>query len=111
MIIAIPTNGTDLHEPLSDQFGRAKFFCVYNLENKAVEFLENPALNAPGGAGIQSADLLLNRNVNVLITYRIGEKALSVMKKAQIEIFAPVGKDIAENIRSFISGRLPKLPV
>jgi len=52
MRLVIPANGADLVAPTSPISGRSQLFLLVDPETLDFEALPNPALDAPGGAGI-----------------------------------------------------------
>jgi predicted Fe-Mo cluster-binding NifX family protein len=106
MKIAIPVDGMDMETNVCISFGRAPYFLIYNTETKESLFLENTAAESQGGAGIKAAQLLVDRNVDALLTPRCGENAAEVIKAAHIKIYKTAGLSAKENIHAFISGTL-----
>jgi predicted Fe-Mo cluster-binding NifX family protein len=48
MIIGIPVEENSINSNVSDNFGRANFFLIYNDETSKYTFLENTAKNSQG---------------------------------------------------------------
>lgn len=85
MIIAVPTNDK---KTVSDVFGRAGFFALYDTEKKEITYLDNSANAAlPGGAGINAGSMLLENNISKIVTIDFGPKAKDVMKDKPVERF------------------------
>lgn len=58
MKIAVSSAEKSLDGKVDPRFGRAAYFIIYDPENDRSECLENTqSLNAPGGAGIQAAQI------------------------------------------------------
>jgi predicted Fe-Mo cluster-binding NifX family protein len=93
MKIAIPSNDKEM---VSENFGRAGFFVIFDLENHTTEIINNEVnLNAEQGAGIQSASLLVKNGINAVLAPHVGPKAFEVLKSAKLTIFATTGKNMA----------------
>lgn len=90
-------------------FGRAPLFLVYDLEKDKEEYLENPAANAQGGAGIKAAQFVADKDAKVLITVRCGENAAEVFKEAGIKIYKAQGLDSKQNIELLKENKLEEL--
>ena len=62
-----------------------------------------------GGAGMQAAQFLVDREVGVLITPRCGEKAAEVLGAAGMEIFKSANKAAADDLAAYGEGKLERL--
>ena len=79
MDVLITSEGKDLDSELCPRFGRAPVFLVVDVDTAEAEAVENPAVEAESGAGIQSAQLVVDRGVRHVITGRVGPKAMAVL--------------------------------
>lgn len=61
---------------------------------------------SPGGAGIKAAQLIVDENVQAVLTPRCGENAAQVLQAAGIALYKTNGTSLEENIRSFVQGEL-----
>ncbi|RLC68193.1 MAG: dinitrogenase iron-molybdenum cofactor biosynthesis protein, partial [Chloroflexi bacterium] len=52
MKVAVSSNGSDLNAPVSPVFGRCPYYIFVDTETMEYEAIANPAMAAPGGAGI-----------------------------------------------------------
>lgn len=88
MLIAIPATEQTLTSEIASRFARAKYFIIYDPSNETFQALENSQdlFNAQG-AGIQAAQIVLDSNAKVLITYNCGPKAVALLQRGQIEVF------------------------
>lgn len=101
MIIAVPAESQSLDSPICQSFGRAPFYCIYDSETERSRFIENTAVKASGGAGVEAAQLLVDQGVQILITYRLGEHAARILNAADAQILKAVDLSIADNIASW----------
>jgi predicted Fe-Mo cluster-binding NifX family protein len=85
MPIAIPVSNKSIDSSLDDRFGRCPFFCLYNLETRQIEFLENSMKNGSGGVGPQVVEFLANNGVNKVYAVEFGPKAKEMLDKLKIE--------------------------
>lgn len=107
MIIVIPVNND---KSISNTFGRAVLFAVINSESNSVDYIENTQnLNAVQGAGIQSAQKVINNNGNILITKHCGPKAFKVLQSESIRVFLTNSNDLSEAIKLYNKGQLEEL--
>jgi predicted Fe-Mo cluster-binding NifX family protein len=87
MKIAIPIDEKNEKTVMSDRFGRASFYLIYDDTNNAIELLENHAAQARGGAGIQASQFLISQEIKTVIAPEIGPNALRVLKSSNTKIY------------------------
>ena len=110
MKIAFTTSGNDLTAPLDSRFGRAPKFLVYNMEKKDFIIMDNTQnLNAPQGAGIQSAKNVIEAGVEVVVTGHTGPKAFTVLRQAKVRIFLCSNKTVQEALEDYQNGNLKEI--
>ena len=109
MKIALPIDEKDLNNEVSVSFGRAPYYAVYDTETKEVEYIENTAANAKGGAGIKAAQFVVDSGAKVLITPRCGENAADVVSSAEIRMYKSEKVSAKENIEKFLVDKLSLL--
>lgn len=109
MIIGIPVEENTMNSKISDNFGRANYFLIFDDKNDGAKFLENKAARSQGGAGIEAAQILVDHNVDTLITPRCGNKAADVLKSADIKIYKSTSRSIEDNIKSLKEENLTPL--
>ena len=99
MRCVIAANGPDENASV-ERFGRCAYFVFYDTESKQTEFVENQWKEAMGGAGIQSAQFVVQKGAKKVFTGRIGPNAEMVLKNAGVEIISASGKvkDIIEKL-------------
>jgi len=75
-------------EHVGENFGRARFFAIYDTVEKTTTFLSNEDnYEAAHGVGIQSVALLSRKGVHRVITYHVGPKAKETLERTGIEVF------------------------
>ena len=109
MLIAVSINKPDLLAELSDTFGRSKYFIIYNSNDNKSEILINPFSMEMGGAGIQSARFLFEKNIDVLITTDIGAHPLSFLNSLNIKVYRCVKESAEEAIKLFKEKKLVEI--
>ena len=105
MIVALPTKTSGEKSFVSEHFGRTNFFYIYNTETKTGQVYENSNKDGQGGVGVKSSEFILNHNVDVLITPRVGEKALRVLKD-NVQMYHSTEEIVKRNIEDFLEGKL-----
>jgi predicted outer membrane repeat protein len=89
MKIGIALMEKDIEKDINQTFARAPYFAIYNSDNKEIVFFDNSAREASGGAGIKAAQFLVDKKIDSIIAFRLGENAVQVLTKANIKLFAP----------------------
>ncbi|MCP2519568.1 NifB/NifX family molybdenum-iron cluster-binding protein [Candidatus Aminicenantes bacterium AC-708-M15] len=106
MKIAITSSGPDLESPVDPRFGRCAYFIFVDPETLEFEAIENPNVGAPGGAGIQSAQLVANKGVKAVLTGSCGPNAFQTLQAAGIEVIIGVAGTVKDAIQQYKSGTL-----
>lgn len=108
MKIAISAQGTALTDPVDGRFGRARWLVIYDTdEQKIVETIDNSSnYNAPQGAGIKTAETVVNKGCEAVITGHLGPKAFNVLKSAGVKGFTGASGTIQSTIENFSEGKL-----
>jgi predicted Fe-Mo cluster-binding NifX family protein/DNA-binding PadR family transcriptional regulator len=109
MRLVIPANGTDLDAPTSPVFGRSPIFILVDPETLDFEALPNPALDAPGGAGVQAAQAVVQRGVGAVIAPSLGPNAFRVIQAAGIPAYRMEGATVREVVEAYNAGQLARL--
>ena len=104
MKIAIPVD--DNKKDVCVSFGRTPYFLFCDTETGKSEVDINPAADAEGGAGLKSAQFVVDHEPDVLITVRCGENAAEVLLAADMKIYKAQGTDAEENIKLLQEGKL-----
>jgi predicted Fe-Mo cluster-binding NifX family protein len=111
MKIAISSTNKNIDSNTSDVFGRCPYFIIAEIEDgeiKKTETIENKNTDQTSGAGISTAQLITEKNVNAVITGNVGPRALDVLKQFNIDVYSGNGV-IKEVLHEFIDGKLEKI--
>jgi len=110
MKIAISASENDLSSQIDSRFGRAKGFVIYDLDNNSHEYIDNVQnLEAAQGAGIQSAQNVINKDVDAVIAGHFGPKAFKVLSSSGIKPYTSTETTISEVIENFKNGKLNEI--
>lgn len=107
MIVAIPVDENQTDVCVS--FGRAPYVLFHHTETGETEVKKNPAAAEEGGAGIKSAQFIVDQGTHALITIRCGENAAEVLRAADITIYKAEGDLASENLAAIQEGKLSLL--
>ncbi|BBB31830.1 initrogenase iron-molybdenum cofactor biosynthesis protein [Thermotomaculum hydrothermale] len=87
MKIAVSSLGSNLDSKVDPRFGRAHGFIIYNTETDSFEHVDNSKnLSLMQGAGIQTAQFIADKGVDVVVSGSFGPKAASVLERAGIKM-------------------------
>ncbi len=109
MRLVIPANGTHLDAPTSPVFGRCQTFILVDPETLEFEALPNPAATATGGAGVQAAQLVLQKGADAILARSLGPKAFGLIQTAGISTYVLEGATVREALLAFKAKRLTRL--
>ena len=106
MKICITAAGQGLDAGVDPRFGRCQYFTIVDPDTMEFESLENAQIAASGGAGIQAAQVVANKGVEVVLTGNVGPNAYHTLQAAGIKIITGVAGKVREALESYKSGRL-----
>lgn len=109
MKVCVTANGSTLESTLDPRFGRADYFVIVDTNTMEFEPVENSAAQAAGGAGITSAQSVVDKGITVVITGNVGPNAMNVLKAGEIEIYKGLSASIKENVEKYNKGLLEKI--
>jgi predicted Fe-Mo cluster-binding NifX family protein len=106
MRIAVTANGADLDAPISPIFGRCSTYIFVDTETMQFEVVDNPALSAPGGAGIQAAQFVIERGAQAVVTGNVGPNAFGVFRSADVPVFLLGSGIVRDAVETYKKGLL-----
>lgn len=107
MKIAISAGGNDLDAPFESRFGRAPKFIIVDLETNESRVIDNTRnLNAVQGAGIQTAQNIINSGAKAVITGHCGPKAFRVLATADVKVYTASARTVREAVELYRTGKL-----
>ena len=102
MIIAIALNENHSKALVDEHFGRCACFCIYDSENRKLEYVENTNRNADEGAGCSSAEMLMQHGIQIAVAGRFGVKVVEFFRKNNIQMIIPETQKNLEEILKMI---------
>ncbi len=109
MKIAITSQGDQLNSEVDPRFGRCLYFLIVDSETDSFEAVQNPAVGAGGGAGIQASRLVLDKGVEAVVTGNVGPNAFRTLQGAGIKMYGGASGTVEESLKSFKEGKLQEL--
>jgi len=107
MKIVVTSNSADLDGPASPVFGRCSTFIFVDIETMSFEAVENPAVGAGGGAGVQAAQLVVERGARAVLTGNVGPNAFHVFEAANVPVYLVRGGTVRQAVEAYQAGQLP----
>ncbi|HJH25838.1 MAG TPA: dinitrogenase iron-molybdenum cofactor biosynthesis protein [Methanophagales archaeon] len=106
MKMCVTSVGMDLNAQVDPRFGRCQYLIFVDSDTMEFEAMPNEAIAAPGGAGIQAAQTVVNKGANVLISGNIGPNAFQVLSTADVKIATGAYGTVKEAVEMYKSGKL-----
>lgn len=94
MKIGVSSTGKTLDSLLDTRLGRCSCFIIFDNANKQWEAVDNPGIQAAGGAGIKAAQALVDAGVEAVITGNVGPNAWDILQQAQVKLYRSNGGTI-----------------
>ena len=101
MKIAITSTGKDLDSEICPRFGRADYFIIVDPETLEFSAFDNPNNKAVGGAGIQSSQIMINQDVEAVLSGRVGMNAFRVLESAGIAVYENVQGSVKDAVKMY----------
>jgi predicted Fe-Mo cluster-binding NifX family protein len=105
MKVCVSSQGDTLDALVDPRFGRCRYFIIAETDTYDFRTFENPNINAQGGAGIQSGQLLADQRVQTVLTGNIGPNAYQTLQAAGFLVITGVSGTIREAIEKFKTGQ------
>jgi len=109
MKIAISATGKDLNAQIDPRFGRCQYFIFVDSETMGFEVSDNEGLMASGGAGVQAAQLVVQKGAKALVTGNLGPNAASALSASGIKVYLVPGGTVKEAVEAYKSGTLKEV--
>lgn len=105
MKICITSNGNDLNAEVDPRFGRCRYFLFVDTDSLEFEAVENPNLDAAGGAGIQSGQFVAGKGISAVLTGNVGPNAFETLKGAGIDVVTGMSGTVREAVANYKQGK------
>ncbi len=107
MKIAVASSGPGgLEDTVSPVFGRCPTFTIVEVtgnEITSTRVMENPAMNAPGGAGIQIANTLVREGINAVIAGNFGPNATPIFINEGVDLIPLQNISVREAVMKYLN--------
>jgi predicted Fe-Mo cluster-binding NifX family protein len=106
MKIAITATAASLDAEIDPRFGRCQYFIIADPDTMEFEALENSGAMGGGGVGISTAQMIVGKGVEAVLTGNCGPNAYQVLEAAGIKVVTGVSSKVREAIENYKSGKL-----
>jgi predicted Fe-Mo cluster-binding NifX family protein len=73
----------------------------------AYEAVDNPAVGAPGGAGVQAAQFIVERGAAAVVSGNVGPNAFNVLQAADVPVYLFNDGTVRDAVTAYRAGTLP----
>jgi predicted Fe-Mo cluster-binding NifX family protein len=107
MKIAVTATSDTIDAKLDRRFGRTAWVILFDTETKDWQAVENTQnLQAAQGAGIQTAQTVVDSGADVVISGNVGPKAFRILQAANLDVYLSDAQTVQEAIAGFQAGTL-----
>ncbi|MEM0053484.1 MAG: NifB/NifX family molybdenum-iron cluster-binding protein [Nitrososphaeria archaeon] len=106
MKVAVSSTGNSLDSQVDPRFGRCPYFLIVDTDTMQFEIIENRSAFEVSGAGIQAAQNIVLKGVQVVITGNVGPNAYQVLSSAGVRVLTEAYGTVKEAIEKFKRGEL-----
>ncbi len=105
MKIAITSKGDGLDSMMDPRFGRCGYFIIVDSEDESnLKAVPNDAATAGGGAGIQAAQMVIDEDVEAVISGNFGPRAFDALSSGGVKLYTVSAQTVKEALDSFNKG-------
>lgn len=104
--VALPAKGDGLNAQISEHFGRAPYFIVYDVNRKVFWTIPNPFVNEAHAVGLRVGTMLVKKRVGVIVCKNIGPEPIKKFNDSKIEVYIGAEGTVADGIKQYKSNQL-----
>lgn len=105
MKIAVSASGTNLDTQVDPRFGRCLYFVIFDLETGEFKAMNNSNQMEAGGAGISTAQVIIDQGVQAILTGNCGPNAYQVLTSAGVQVITGISGSVGNAIQDYRSGK------
>jgi len=104
MKICVTSQGDNLDAQVDPRFGRCPYFIIGDTDTSEFEAIQNPNINGMGGVGVQSGQVMSEKQVKAVLTGNVGPNAFQALQAGDIEVITGVSGKVKEAIEKYKKG-------
>lgn len=109
MRICVSALSGSLDAQTDPRFGRCQYFVIVDSETMNFEAIPNASKGAFHGAGIQAAQTVADRSVQVVLTGNIGPNAFYALSAAGVRVVTGASGNVREAVERYKRGELKEI--
>ena len=106
MKICVTAEGNNLDAQIDRRFGRCQYFIFVDTDTMEFEAVPNQNVTGMGGVGIQSGQLVAEKQAQVVLTGNIGPNASQTLEAAGIGVVLNLSGRVKEAVEQYKNGQL-----
>jgi len=104
--VCVTSEGDKLDSKIDPRFGRCQYFIIVDIATLRFEAISNPNIDSMGGAGIQSGQLIADKEVKAVLTGNVGPNAFQTLQAAGVDIITGISGTVQEAVEKYKIGEL-----
>jgi predicted Fe-Mo cluster-binding NifX family protein len=104
--VVVTANGTDLDAPVGQVFGRCPAYVFVDPDTMRFGAMGNPEIDALRGVGFETAEWVIERGAQAVVTGNVGPNAFRVLQASSVPVYLYGGRTVREAIEAYRTGRL-----
>ena len=106
MKICITAEGDNLDSKIDQRFGRCQYFIFVDTDTSEFEAVQNENVSGMGGVGVQSGQLVAEKQAKVVLTGKVGPNASQTLQAAGIDVVLDVSGSVKDAVGRYKNGEL-----